>query len=158
MALNIKQKFIVEELIDAETGKKLGVLKFNPNDARIMGKLSKIVQYLTEDMDKIKELGDFSNLSDKDFNSLEDFEKESENINKICKGLDLESSAIKKVIDDLSEVFGEETINIFTGGTNDIDALMPLLDFVMPYVQKTRNDKVGKYLKKNNTAETFILE
>jgi len=157
MALNIKRKFVVEELFDEETGEKLGELKFNPNDARIMGKLSKIIHDLTESMNKLNSLGEMPTISDNNLETVEDFEREKDNIQKICTGIDLESNSISGVIEDLNEVFGKETVDIFTGGTNDIEALMPLLEFVMPYVQKARGEKVNKYLKKKDT-ETFVLE
>lgn len=154
MALTIKQKFVIEELFD-EKGNKLGELKFNPNDSRIMAKLSKIVQDLTEALHKVDELGEIQTISDKKLETLEDFEKESNNIQKICKGLDLESSAIGTVFEDLQEIFGSETIDIFTGGTYDIEAIEPLLEFIMPYVKNARAKKVNKYLKKNDDIEVL---
>ena len=32
----------------------------------------------------------------------------------------------------------------------DIASLLPLIEFITPYVKKSRNEKVDKYLSKNN--------
>ena len=56
MALTVKQNFIVENIED-ENGNKLGEIKFNPNDSRIMSKLTKIVNDLNYSLGKLKGMG-----------------------------------------------------------------------------------------------------
>lgn len=153
MILQVKQKFVTEDIID-ENGNKLGEIKFNPNDARIMGKLSKIINYLSDNLRELKKLGDMPTISQEKLTTLEDFEQVEDDINKLCKGIDIETNSIDNVFKDLSEVFGKETIDIFTGGTMDIDALMPLIEYVMPYVKEARTKKVNKYL--NNKKEDVL--
>ena len=43
MALKIKNNFVREDIVD-EKGNKLGELKFNPSDSRIMKTLSELVK------------------------------------------------------------------------------------------------------------------
>ena len=43
MALTIKNRLIKEDILD-ESGNKIGELKFNPNDSRIMKKMSSLVK------------------------------------------------------------------------------------------------------------------
>ncbi len=152
MALTIKQNIIKEDLVDEE-GNKLGVLKFNPNDTRIMQKLSKIANDLTSKMKDLKkvDIPDVDKIKNNKMESLEDFEQLGEDFTKLNDAFNLEEKAIDNVIKELSDIFGEDTIKIFTGGTKDINTLSPLLDFVMPYVQKAREGKIKKYtIKKEN--------
>ena len=65
---------------------------------------------------------------------------------------------IDRIFANLNEVFGKETIEIFTGGTQDIELLMPLLEFVMPYVKEARQKNVNKYIKSNKLEEFDVLE
>ena len=157
MSLIVKNKFIVEDIVD-ENGMKIGELRFNPSDNRIMNKLVQIVTDATSSMKKIKNIGNVSDLSDKKLETIEDFENVQSDIEKICKGIDIESELIDRIFANLNEVFGKETIEIFTGGTQDIDLLMPLLEFVMPYVKEARQKNVNKYIKKNKLEEFDVLE
>lgn len=157
MSLIVKNKFIVEDII-GEKGMKIGELRFNPSDNRIMNKLVQIVTDATSSMKKIKNIGNVSDLSDKKLETIEDFENVQSDIEKICKGIDIESELIDRIFANLNEVFGKETIEIFTGGTQDIDLLMPLLEFVMPYVKDARQKNVNKYIKKNKLEEFDVLE
>ena len=152
MALTIKQNIVKEDLVD-ENGNKLGELKFNPNDTRIMQKLTKIVNDLTDKMKNLKKMDipSVESVKENKLEKIDDFEKLGEDFSKLNDAFDLEEKAIDNVIKELSEIFGEDTINIFTGGTKDIESLNPLLDFVMPYVKKAREGKVKKYtIKKEN--------
>lgn len=152
MALTIKQNIVKEDLID-DNGNKLGELKFNPNDTRIMQKLTKIVNDLTDKMKNLKKMDipSVESVKENKLEKIDDFEKLGEDFSKLNDAFDLEEQAVDNVIKELSEIFGEDTINIFTGGTKDIESLNPLLDFVMPYVKKAREGKVKKYtIKKEN--------
>lgn len=152
MALTIKQNIVKEDLVD-ENGNKLGELKFNPNDTRIMQKLTKIVNDLTDKMKNLKKMDipSVESVKENKLEKIDDFEKLGEDFSKLNEAFNLEEKAIDNVIKELSEIFGEDTINIFTGSTKDIESLNPLLDFVMPYVKKAREGKVKKYtIKKEN--------
>lgn len=157
MSLIVKNKFVVEDIID-EKGMKIGELKFNPSDSRIMYKLSQIITDATNSMNKIKTIGNVADLSNKRLETIEDFENVQSDIEKICKGINLETDLIDRIFANLNEVFGKETIEIFTGGTQDIELLMPLLEFVMPYVKEARQKNVNKYIKSNKLEEFDVLE
>lgn len=157
MSLIVKNKFVVEDIID-EKGMKIGELKFNPSDSRIMDKLSQIITDATSSMNKIKNIGNVADLSNKKLETIEDFENVQSDIEKICKGIDIESELIDRIFANLNEVFGKETIEIFTGGTQDIELLMPLLEFVMPYVKEARQKGVNRYIKNNKLEEFDVLE
>lgn len=149
MALTIKNSFIKEDILD-EKGNKLGEIKFNPNDSRIMSKLTKIVNELGDSLDKLKSMGEIPKISNEDLQTIEDFEKVSETFKLMEQGFDIEEKAVDSVLDNLSEVFGEETINIFTGGTKDILSVMPLIEYILPYVKDARKNKINKYIDKKN--------
>lgn len=157
MSLIVKNKFVVEDIID-EKGMKIGELKFNPSDSRIMYKLSQIITDATNSMNKIKTIGNVADLSNKRLETIEDFENVQSDIEKICKGINIETDLIDRIFANLNEVFGKETIEIFTGGTQDIELLMPLLEFVMPYVKEARQKNVNKYIKNNKLEEFDVLE
>jgi hypothetical protein len=157
MSLIVKNKFVVEDIID-EKGMKIGELKFNPSDSRIMYKLSQIITDATNSMNKIKTIGNVADLSNKRLETIEDFENVQSDIEKICKGINIETDLIDRIFANLNEVFGKETIEIFTGGTQDIELLMPLLEFVMPYVKEARQKNVNKYIKSNKLEEFDVLE
>lgn len=148
MALKIKNEFIKEEIID-ENNEKIGELKFNPKDSRIMKILTEAIVECTEGLKEIDKLGDIKQLSEKDLDTIEDYQKEEETFRKIDKGYDIELKTIESIIDKLSTVFGKETIELFTQGSVDIDSVMPVIEFVMPYVKKDRNKKIEKYMKKS---------
>lgn len=157
MSLIVKNKFVVEDIID-EKGMKIGELKFNPSDSRIMYKLSQIITDATNSINKIKTIGNVADLSNKRLETIEDFENVQSDIEKICKGINIETDLIDRIFANLNEVFGKETIEIFTGGTQDIELLMPLLEFVMPYVKEARQKNVNKYIKSNKLEEFDVLE
>ena len=155
MAIKIKNNFI-EENIEDENGKVLGKIKFNPNDTRIINKLTKIIKDLSDCLKNVKDLGEIPQIATEKLTSLEDFEKVSEDFEKISAGYELEAKAIDGVINDLIEIFGEETIDIFTGGSKDVTSLLPLIEFIMPHIKDAREGKVNKYLVNQNDPD--ILE
>lgn len=150
MALTIKNSFIKEDILD-ENGNKLGEIKFNPNDSRIMSKLTKIVNELGDSLDKLKSMGEIPKISNENLQTIEDFEKVSETFKLMEQGFDIEEKAVDSVLDNLSEVFGKETINIFTGGTKDVLSVMPLIEYILPYVKDARKNKINKYIDKKNS-------
>ena len=149
MNIIVKNNFIKEDIVD-EKGNKLGEIKFNPNDSRIMQKLTKIVTDLEKSLKKVKEI-DTDNLPElSQLDKIEDFEKLGEIFETLYNGFSIELDAINGVIEDLSEIFGKDTIEIFTQGTTDANTLLPLLNFIIPYVQEYRTKKVDKYIPKQN--------
>lgn len=153
MALKVKQNFVIEDITD-ENGNKLGQIKFNPNDSRIMARLTRIVKDCSGYIEELKELGDFQELSNKKLETIEDFEKVSESFEKLNKGFETEEKAVDNIIDNLSEIFGKDTINIFTCGTKDVEMLMPLIEYILPYIKEARSKKVNEYMPKKE-AEVF---
>lgn len=154
MALIVKNNFIKEDIKD-ENGNKLGEIKFNPNDSRIMSKLTKIVNELGNSLDKLKSMGNMPKIPNEDLNTLEDFEKVSDSFKLIEQGFDIEEKAVDCVLDNLSEVFGVETINIFTGGTKDVLSVMPLIEYILPFVKEARQNKINKYINKKTSNDVM---
>lgn len=151
MAITIKNKIIKEDLLD-ENGNKLGELTFNPNDTRIVNKMSKIIDELGDALTNLKKLGEFPEIPETAIENIEDFEKISNDLKKINTGINVEMDVVSKVINDLIEVFGEKTVSIFTGGAMDLMSILPLVEFVAPHVRKARNEKVDAYLSKKNNG------
>jgi len=150
MALTIKSNIIREEILD-ENGNKLGELKFNPNDSRIMKNMSTVVNEFNKAIKEINKLGNIDKLSLENLKNAEDFEKASETFEKIDKGYDIEVKAVDELIDKLSEIFGKETIQLFTNGTKDAECLLPIIEFIEPYVRAAREGKINKYI--NNSSK-----
>ena len=149
MAIAVKSKFVCEDIVDKDNN-VIGQIKFNPDDSKIMKTLAEILCDLNNSINKLdnyKDL-DLSQLSEN--SSLEDFKNASDKIEKTKEIFTMEYNVINKSISGLKDIFGEECINCFTGGTMDIASLLPLIKFITPYVKKSRNEKVDKYLSKNN--------
>ena len=152
MSVVIKSKLVVEEIIDAE-GNVLGEIKFNPNDTRIVNKLSKIIVDIQEILEKTKKIGDIPQINSEKLEKLEDFEESAEAFKKINDLLNLESEASSKIISDLSEVLGSETVELFTGGMLDLSTLYPLLDFIIPHIKKVREEKISEYINSSDVMD-----
>lgn len=149
MAIVVKSKFVCEDIVDKDNN-VIGQIKFNPDDSNIMKTLTEILCDLNNSINKLdnyKDL-DLSQLSEN--SSLEDFKNASDKIEQTKDIFAMEYNVINKSISGLKDIFGEECINCFTGGTMDIASLLPLIEFIAPYVKKSRNEKVDKYLLKNN--------
>lgn len=155
MAIIVKNKFIEEEIKD-EKGNVLGVLRFNPDDIRIMNRLVECVDLAEKGLKKIKEMEKgIPKIEKTQIETIEDAESMSEYFEKTNEALKVEEECSDKVINELSEIFGKDVVEMFTGGTKDITSLYPILEFVMPYVKKARTTKMNKYLKKNNDVEVL---
>lgn len=150
MAIKIKNSF-VEENIEDEKGNILGVLRFNPNDTRIVSRLTKCAENAEKALKELKKIGNISDLSTVNIESVEDAEKISDDISKMNQALEIEEKIITNTLSELEEIFGKETVDLFTQGTKDIESIMPILDFAMPYVKKARQNKVKKYNAKNKS-------
>ncbi len=148
MALKVKNNFVRENIEDME-GNILGEIKFNPKDSRIMSKLSIILKDIQEAVKKINNIK-IEEVPEGDLETLEDFEKFSKVCNNWNEATNIENSVIEKIINELSEVFGEETILCFTQGTNDLESLMPLIEFVLPYIKDYKSEKLSKYIPNKN--------
>lgn len=149
MALKIKNNFVREDIVD-ERGNKLGELKFNPNDSRIMKTLSELVKDFSKRIKELDKLEKFEEIKKEDLKSIEDFENVSKSFETIDKALDIEVEAVDKMINGLSEIFGKDTVELFTQGTKDAECLLPIIEFIEPYVKQTRQNKVNKYLDNKN--------
>ncbi len=159
MKIIVKNKLIKEDIFD-EDGNKIGELVFNPNDNRIMNKLYKIVQdaqLALKRLDKLGKMPDVEKLKSSTLTSIEDFEKVSDDIDLLCKGGQIETDTIEGIFQDLYEIFGKDTINAVTQGTQDLEMIEPIMEFVKPYIEQSRKEKMQKYLKKSNT-EIDVLE
>ena len=159
MKIVVKNKLIKEDIFD-EDGNKIGELVFNPNDNRIMNKLYKIVQdaqLALKRLDKLGKMPDVEKLKNTTLTSIEDFEKVSDDIDLLCKGGQIETDTIEGIFQDLYEIFGKDTINAVTQGTQDLEMIEPIMEFVKPYIEQSRKEKMQKYLKKSNT-EIDVLE
>lgn len=155
MAIIVKNRFIEEEIKD-ENGNVLGILKFNPEDTRIMSRLVECVDFAEKSLKKIKEMEKgIPKIEKTQIETIEDAESMSEYFEKTNETLKVEEECSDKVINELSEIFGKDVVEMFTGGTKDITSLYPILEFVMPYVKKARTTKMNKYLKKNNDVEVL---
>lgn len=149
MALIIKNNLVREDILD-ENGKKLGELKFNPNDSRIMKTLSELVRDFSKRIKELDKLEKFEEIGKENLKSVEDFERVGKSFETIDKALDIEVEAVDKMINSLSEIFGKETIELFTQGTKDAECLIPIIDFIEPYIKQTRQSKVKKYIDNQN--------
>ncbi len=148
MALTIKNRLIKEDVLD-ENGNKIGELKFNPNDSRIMKKMSSLVKDFGKAVKEIDKL-DKVEKPNLESISIEDFDKASEYFDAFDKATDIEIETTDKLINELSEIFGRETIELFTQGTKDAESLLPIISFIEPYVKKARQSKLDKYLDNKN--------
>ena len=146
MNIIVNKKFIKEDILD-ENGNKLGEIKFNPSDNRIMAKITNIFNTCTNALKKLESKGDIPDLQNTKLETIEDFENAKADIQKVCDVLDIESETNSSIFENLYEVFGKEIIDIFTGETEDIDLLTPLLEFIAPYVREARKQKVNKYIQ-----------
>lgn len=149
MAIVVKSKFVCEDIVDKDNN-VIGQIKFNPDDSKIMKTLAEILCDLNNSINKLDNYKDLDLSQLNDNSSLEDFKNASDKIEKTKEIFTMEYNVINKSISGLKDIFGEECINCFTGGTMDIASLLPLIEFIAPYVKKSRNEKVDKYLLKNN--------
>lgn len=150
MAIKIKQKIVIEDIIDEE-GNKLGEIRFNPNDSRITAKLVKIFEEIQLSLKKIDNLDIKKiNINVDKLESYEDFEQTRDSFNDLCEAFKIENEVIENVKKELSEIFSKETIDLFTAGTNDIESLVPLFDAIEPYLKEARKKETIKYMPKDN--------
>lgn len=157
MALTIKSNIIREDILD-ENGNKIGELKFNPNDSRIMKNMSTVVNEFNKAIKEINKLGKIDKLSLENLKTAEDFEKASETFEKIDKSYDIEVKAVDELINKLSEIFGGETIQLFTNGTKDAECLLPIIEFIEPYVKVAREGKINKYINETKENNSDVME
>lgn len=148
--MEIKNKFVEEDI--TENGKVIGKIRFNPNDSKIMYNLAKTVESLTSSLRKLNEIPIPREVNLDNLKTADDFIKSTEDFNNIANAYELEYETIREAIKNLEEIFGKDTIECFTKGTTDYYALMPLLEYVMPYVKKSRNSKVKEYLRKSKSS------
>lgn len=148
--MEIKNKFVEEDI--TENGKVIGKIRFNPSDSKIMYNLAKTIENLTSSLKKLNEMPVPDKVDLDTLKTADDFIKSAEDFDNIANAYELEYQTINNAIKNLEEIFGKDTIECFTKGTTDYYTLMPLLEFVMPYVKKSRDSKVQKYLGKTGNS------
>ncbi len=148
--MEIKNKFVEENI--TENGKVIGKIRFNPNDSKIMYNLALTIENLTSSLEKLKTMSIPEKIDLDKLTTADDFIKSSDNFNKIASAYELEYKTINEAIKKLEEIFGKDTIECFTKGTTDYYTLVPLLEFIMPYVKKSRDSKVNEYLRKSTSS------
>lgn len=145
-SIQILNKNIKLQIKDGEEA--IGVISFNPDDARTYAKFINLVNELSEG----KKAVDSIKLSEEELNkkleTIEDFDNSSETFKKILKISEVNEEVWNKTCAGLDEIFGEGVCKCFTGDTVDIELLMPLINFVTPYFNKARKERVGKYKPK----------
>lgn len=150
MAFKINRTIVEEDIVDKE-GKVLGKLRFDPKDSKIMNKMSDILKYITTEFKEAKNLKNIESIDIENLDSAEEFEKASESFENIHKAISIEHDSIKYVIDNLTDIFGEETMNIITGGSISLENVLPLIEFITPYVAEYRKELLGKYTNEKRT-------
>ena len=151
MALKIN-KNIVRENIEDQNGNVIGVIQFDPNDEKIMKKLSDIVRDLTSKVEEQHKIGKIGDLKEINLNSIEEFEENAKNLEKLNKTIDLSYYAIENAINNFTDVFGKETMDAITGGSVSLENLKPLLEFITPYIEEARKKLTDKYLNDKNST------
>lgn len=151
MALQIKNSLVIEDIID-EKGNKIGEIKFNPNDSRIIKKLLEIMDEIKDSYNKLKNIGEINNIPLEELKSVEEFESLSEEFGKLKEGYTIGNDITKKVFDELSDIFGRDTINIITQNTEDLEMIEPLIEFITPYIQDSRSKQISKYINTNSNV------
>lgn len=150
MALKIDFSYVEEDIVDKK-GNVIGKIKFDPDDEKIMKKMSDILKDLTDRIKMQKDIGKINNIEKIDSNSIEDFENALKDILKLNNTIDIEYYAIENAIKSFSDIFGKETMDIITGGSVSIKNLIPLIEFITPYVEKSRKKYKSKYLKNDSS-------
>lgn len=156
MALKINKSLVIENIEDNE-GNVLGQIKFDPNDEKIMKKLSDTMMGITQKLNEQKKIGEIGEIKEFNLDSTEEFEENLKQLEKINKTVDLNYEAIELAINNFADVFGKETMDIITGGSVSLENLKPLIDFISPYVKDSRKKLTDKYLK-NETTDSTIFE
>ena len=160
MELKIKNKLVKEPIIDIDTGTTLGYITFNPGDAQIMKNLTEIIEKIASAIGTLKNSGEISSQEieqlEGKIENVEDFENVSNILNKIGNKIKIESDTVIEVIDSLKKVFGTETINIITQNTYDIEMILPLIEFITPYVKEHREKSMAKYI--NDDSKSNVMK
>lgn len=159
--VQIRSKKVRIAVMDGE--KQIGEISFNPDDTRVYSRFAAILRNLTEasKQDKKIDLSKYDDLFElvegddgtqekqiKGLEEIEDLDKASEYFGMAINRVESASDAYKGVFEELDALFGEGICELFTGGEQDADLLMPLFDAVAPYFQKSRENKVSPFLRK----------
>lgn len=155
MSIVVKNKKVKEEIKDEE-GNVIGILEFDPNDTRIMSKLTKIATEANDAIKKIKQMGELPSLS-KELKTIEDFEKAEEDMKKVSEAFELENQIVENLFNGLYEIFGKEAIDAITFNTKNVELLSPLIDYITPYIAEARKAKVNKYMPKKSDIDLDVM-
>lgn len=150
MAIVVKNKNIKEEIVD-EKGNILGYISYNPEDVKSFRKLSDIIDLINNISENSKNLNKLEMIQDEDV-SLENFDKYKDLFEDVRSDLHTIDDTIEVIKENIDNIFGKGTSNIFMGDGHDLDLLMPLLDDVMPKFKNQRKEQVNKYLDSQNAV------
>lgn len=156
-SLKVSSSIVSIDILN-ENEEKIGAIVFDPKDARIIKKLTDIIRKLTELANNVKTLklpDDFDDMMRKSADSIEDFEKVEDGLETLCKGYDIEYEMNSYIIENLSSIFGQNTVEIFTGGTLNVERILPLMEAVMPYVNEVREERLSSYLNKKENSSVM---
>lgn len=143
MAIKIQDKKIREQV--QRDGRIICEVSFNPSDLSNYNKLLQLMDKISNADKEQKKQGKVNYIAKDKLQTIEDFEKYREDFDKIKNKISIYSELVKETKKDLDSIFGEGISDKITDGTEDLDLLMPLIKWAMPYFQKERKKKVEKY-------------
>jgi hypothetical protein len=153
MSIKRVYKNIKEDVLD-EQGNKIGEVCFNPEDVGVYDKFLSILTKINEFQKKVKDIGDVKNITSEEIGKMknsQDLEKLEDTFSKMKTISQVTVELVGEITKDVNSIFGEGVTELFLQGSKDLELIMPLLDGVMPFFQKARENKTNKYLNKSNS-------
>ena len=153
MSIKRIYKNVREDVLD-EQGNKIGEICFNPEDVGVYDAFLNILNKINDSQKKIENIGEIKDITSeeiermkdaKDLENLEDTFSKMKNISQVTVEL------VDEITKDINSIFGDGVSELFLQGSKDLELLMPLLDGVMPFFQKARENKTNKYINKSNS-------
>ncbi len=151
MAIIVKSKKIKENIED-ENGNILGVISYNPEDTTTYTRLTDIMNEILEMNEEMKSLENIKNIPKEAVQDIDKFEQHRASFNDFSKSLHTIENKIQNIKKSIDDIFGEGTANIIMENSNDIELLTPLIEEVLPKFKNARENKIDKYISK----EEFI--
>lgn len=146
MEFKLRKKFIELNIKD-EQDKKIGKIRYNPSDTASYKKLMEIAETINEYQIEAKKMGNIPNLSSEELETIEDLEKENQNIQKLKKFMGTANDTVKKVKLTIDDILGSGVSEMVCEGTDDLEEIARLIETILPTFEKARDGKVNKYLK-----------
>jgi len=157
MAITIKSNRITDDIVD-ENGELITTISYNPEDTRAYARLSDIIQKIYKIQDKIKENTPYIKELPKKNLSLEELEEYRDSLEKVNETLNFQETIMDEIFKDFDYVFGDQTCEKIMGNSQDIIALMPIIEAVKPNFEKSRRNKFDKYLLEKNIETLDVME